>query len=110
MSRRNFYAKLLISVYKKFTTTLILKKNEPSTVYALTKPTHSHHFIYSLRNSSLTQFRVLNDICVVDYPEKLDRFEINYNLLSVKHNFRLFVKSYTSAYVSSISKIFNSAN
>lgn len=64
----------------------------------------------SLRRNSLTQFKVLNDICITDYPEKIDRFELNYNLLSVKYNFRIFIKSYTSAYAPSISILFNSAN
>lgn len=42
------------------------------------------------------QFTILLDICGVDYPERAERFEVVYNLLSVKHNQRLRVKLVTS--------------
>ena len=35
---------------------------------------------------------VLIDICGVDYPERLKRFEVVYNLLSLTHNQRIRVK------------------
>ena len=34
----------------------------------------------------------LVDICGVDYPERPERFEVVYNLLSMKHNLRLRIK------------------
>ena len=97
-------------MYKKFIETLILKKNDNNNMYLLAKPINFYNLTFSLLNNSLTQFKVLNDICVIDYPEKTDRFELSYNFLSVKYNFRVFIKSYTSAYVPSLSFLFNSAN
>jgi NADH-quinone oxidoreductase subunit C len=35
---------------------------------------------------------MLVDLCGVDYPDRGKRFEIVYNLLSLKHNFRVRVK------------------
>ena len=45
-----------------------------------------------LRDSVNCQFKLLMDICGVDYPEDEERFEIVYNLLSLTHNLRVRVK------------------
>jgi NADH/F420H2 dehydrogenase subunit C len=110
MIRKTYYVKLLTNLYKKFIKALVLKKNENNTLYVLVDMADFYSFTFSLRNNSLIQLKVLNDVCVIDYPEKVDRFELNYNLSSIKYNFRLFIKSYTSAYAPSLSNIFNSAN
>jgi NADH:ubiquinone oxidoreductase subunit C len=110
MTRQIFYLKLIVNCYKKFVDAVILKRNDNNSMILLTKPRYGYNLIKTLKTNSLTQVRVLNDICVVDYPERANRFEINYNFLSVKYNFRLFIKSYTSAYVNSITNLFDSAN
>ena len=45
-----------------------------------------------LRDDSSCQFRLLMDICGVDYPERAARFDVVYGLLSLKHNQRVRVK------------------
>ena len=45
-----------------------------------------------LRDDEKCLFKLLVDICGVDYPDRAARFEVVYNLLSVKHNLRLRVK------------------
>ena len=45
-----------------------------------------------LRDDSQTQFKVLVDLCGVDFPARDERFEVVYNLLSVRHNQRIRVK------------------
>jgi NADH-quinone oxidoreductase subunit C len=45
-----------------------------------------------LRDDPRCLFQVLVDVCGVDYPERAERFDIVYNLLSVKHNERIRVK------------------
>ena len=45
-----------------------------------------------LRDDSSCQFGILIDICGVDYPERAERFDVVYNLLSLKHNQRIRVK------------------
>jgi NADH-quinone oxidoreductase subunit C len=37
-------------------------------------------------------FHVLIDVCGVDFPERSPRFDVVYNLLSLKHNLRIRVK------------------
>lgn len=45
-----------------------------------------------LRDNDRCQFKVLSDISAIDYLEKEKRFEVFYNLLSLKYNTRLVVK------------------
>jgi NADH:ubiquinone oxidoreductase subunit C len=44
-----------------------------------------------LKLNSKLRFTQLVDICAVDYPERENRFEVVYHLLSVDHNQRLRV-------------------
>ena len=44
-----------------------------------------------LRDDSNCQCKCLMDVCGVDYPDRDERFEVVYNLLSLKHNFRVRV-------------------
>lgn len=48
--------------------------------------------LFFLRDHTHTQYKILSEICVIDFPTKLNRFEIIYNLLSIKFNSRLKVK------------------
>ncbi len=45
-----------------------------------------------LRSDSSCQFKVLVDLCGVDYPSRSPRFDVVYNLLSLTHNHRIRVK------------------
>lgn len=45
-----------------------------------------------LRDDQNCQFKQLVDICGVDFPAREERFEVVYNLLSIKHNQRIRVK------------------
>jgi len=45
-----------------------------------------------LRQDPNCLFEMLMDVCGVDYPEREDRFEVVYNLLSLRHNQRVRVK------------------
>ncbi len=50
-----------------------------------------------LHDDANCMFTVLVDICGVDYPDRAERFEVVYNLLSMKLNKRIRVKVNTSA-------------
>jgi NADH-quinone oxidoreductase subunit C len=55
----------------------------------------------------------LADLCGVDYPEKRHRFEVVYNLYSLKHNHRLMLKAQLSEddpYIDSVTQVWNGAN
>ena len=45
-----------------------------------------------LRDDANCFFKILSDICGVDYPDREKRFEVVYNLLSLRHNHRVRVK------------------
>ncbi len=45
-----------------------------------------------LRDAPELRFAQLLDVCAVDYPERPDRFDVVYHLLSIRHNRRVRVK------------------
>ena len=65
-----------------------------------------------LKDDKLFQFKQLIDICGVDYPNRIDRFEIVYHLLSISLNQRIRVKLSVNDgdTVPSIVSIFDAAN
>lgn len=64
-----------------------------------------------LRDDPQCQFTELMDICGADYPERTKRFDIVYNLLSVKKNQRVRVKLQSDGQVPvpSAGEVFSSA-
>lgn len=64
-----------------------------------------------LRDDPQCLFKQLVDICGVDYPERSERFEVVYNLLSLKHNQRVRLKISTdeATPVPSATGVFRSA-
>jgi len=64
-----------------------------------------------LRDDSACLFKVLVDICGVDYPERERRFEVVYNLLSLRQNQRIRVKVVTDERtpVPSVVSVFSAA-
>lgn len=69
-------------------------------------------FIFFCKNHSQTQFKLLSDICVIDYPWKKKRFKLYYNLLSIQFNSRLVIIVNTDEQnsIESICSIYNAAN
>ncbi|HCR85124.1 MAG TPA: NADH-quinone oxidoreductase subunit C [Alphaproteobacteria bacterium] len=65
-----------------------------------------------LRDNNSTQFAQLVDVCGVDYPNKDNRFEVVYQLLSLKLNARITVKLSVDAFTAapSVNSVFGSAN
>ncbi|MGQ0675926.1 MAG: NADH-quinone oxidoreductase subunit C [Rhodospirillales bacterium] len=64
-----------------------------------------------LRDDPRCRFEILVDVCGVDYPERAERFEVVYHLLSLAHNRRARVKLATdeTTPVPSVVCFFNSA-
>ena len=56
----------------------------------------THDFIRFLKESRDLQYSTLIDICGVDYPNRPDRFDVVYHLLSMTKNKRIRVKISTS--------------
>lgn len=69
--------------------------------------------LFFLKYNINSQFKLLMDICGIDYMQKYkNRFEISYNLLSVKYWSRIHVKIHVNEFIPvySVIKIFKSAN
>jgi NADH:ubiquinone oxidoreductase subunit C len=68
--------------------------------------------IFLLKNHNNLNFLQLIDICGVDYIQKKKRFEVIYNLLSLKYGLRLKLKIQTTELkpVASLMGIYSSAN
>ena len=64
-----------------------------------------------LRDDPKCLFQVLVDICGVDYPDRPERFDVVYNLLSVRHDQRIRLKATTdeASPVPSATGIFSAA-
>ncbi len=65
-----------------------------------------------LRDDVNCYFKILIDVCGVDYPERDERFDVVYNMLSLTHNRRVRVKVRTDAdsQVPSVVEVFSMAN
>jgi NADH-quinone oxidoreductase subunit C len=65
-----------------------------------------------LRDDPAWRFKVLIDVCGADYPDRAERFEVVYHLLSMHENVRVRVKTSTdgAAPVPSIVDLFPAAN
>uniref|UniRef100_U5YE79 NADH dehydrogenase [ubiquinone] iron-sulfur protein 3 n=1 Tax=Entransia fimbriata TaxID=130991 RepID=U5YE79_9VIRI len=77
------------------------------------KPENIHPLLKFLKLHTNTQYKILIDICGIDYPSNVSkRFTIVYNLLSVKYNTRIRIKTKVDEITSivSVSDLFPSAN
>lgn len=104
--RLDFSIKYFQILYKKYIKQIFIRDK---IIILVVDSINLYKLIWSLAKNPITQFKILGDICVSDYPEQVKRFEISYNLLSVKYNTRLFIKTKTDSYISSLTNIFNSA-
>jgi NADH-quinone oxidoreductase subunit C len=64
-----------------------------------------------LRDDPKCLFQMLCDICGADYPDRAERFDVIYNLLSLKHNLRIRLKVSTdeATPVASVTGVFSAA-
>ena len=87
----------------------INKNNELSIQIPLNKIVPVFFF---LKNHTNSQYKIISDIGGVDYPQNKNRFEIVYNILSVRFNSRLRVKIQTNELqsVESITSVYKGAN
>ena len=74
-------------------------------------PEHLVKTLMFLRDDQNCQFKMLADLTAVDFPDRDLRFDVVYNLLSLRHNHRIRVKVATAedAAVPSVAGLFSSA-
>lgn len=65
-----------------------------------------------LRQSELTEFHQLMDVCGIDFPDRALRFNVAYQLLSLSHNWRLtvIVATEEGKAVPSVTSVYPAAN
>ena len=76
-----------------------------------TKISKVKNLLSELKKKDELKFEMLLDITAVDYPQRSKRFELIYNLLSLKNRLRIRVKIFLNdnEIVPSISKLYKSA-
>jgi len=76
------------------------------------QPQHILFVLTFLRDHTNCQYKVLSAITGTDYPERVDRFEVSYELLSVKFNNRIRIKTSINEVgsIESSTKVYSSAD
>ena len=87
------FGSYLIQCLPKFIQQFSVLKDE-LTLYVA--PSAIRPVLIFLRDHSQCQFKSVMDITAVDFPEREKRFEVVYNLLSIRHGGRIRVKTYTN--------------
>lgn len=85
------YGQYIMSCLPKYIQQFTVWKDE-LTVY--TAPAGVIPVMSFLKNHTSAEFTTISDITGVDYPTRDQRFEVVYNLLSVRYNSRIRVKTY----------------
>ena len=103
------YGQYLLSCLPKFIQQFSVWKDE-LTIYI--PPAGVLPVISFLKYHTAAEYTMVADITAVDYPTRSHRFEIVYNLLSVRHNSRIRVKTYAdeTTPVPSITSLYDGAN
>ncbi|KAL7754422.1 putative NADH-ubiquinone oxidoreductase 30.4 kDa subunit, mitochondrial [Sorochytrium milnesiophthora] len=103
------YGNYLLSCLPKYIQQFTVYKDELTLCIA---PTAVVPVMTFLRDHSNAQFKQMMDVCGVDYPTKEHRFEVVYNMLSLRYNARVRVKTYASETtpVPSVTPLFVGAN
>ena len=103
------YGQYLLSCMPKYIQQFSVWKDE-LTIYI--PPTGVIPVISFLKYHTAAEYTMVADITAVDYPTRSNRFEVVYNLLSVRHNSRIRVKTYAdeATPVPSITSLYDGAN
>lgn len=103
------YGQYLLSALPKHIQQFSVWKDE-LTIYI--PPSGVIPVISFLKYHTAAEYTMVADITAVDYPTRDNRFEIVYNLLSVRHNSRIRVKTYAdeATPIPSITSLYDGAN
>ena len=87
--------------------------NFTKNIFLFTKKSKILFIANFLKVFSNFQLKTLNDICVVDYYNKKNRYKIIYNLSSLKTGLRIFLITFlnqTNLFINSLNFLFESSN
>lgn len=99
----------LMACMPKYIQQFLVWKDE-LTIYVA--PTAIRPVMLLLKNHTPCQFKLVMDVTAADYPSRTNRFDVVYNMLLVRHNARIRVKTWASelSSVPSIVPLFAGAN
>nr|QWK44938.1 NADH dehydrogenase subunit 9 [Protohalopteris sp.] len=97
--------KIFIKKLTKLLPIQILKINSQESVIIVSK-NYLLFVLFFLHHHANGEFNLLTCISGVDFPDREERFEIVYELLSIKYNTRIRVKTYTNE----VNPIFSAVN
>lgn len=103
--RSSFYK----NIFFNFVDTIMCKTNKNEFLLTICS-LNLYNILLFLKNSSIFLFKILGDICVIDNPLYEKRFSLVYQLLSVKYNNRIFIKTTSCSYIKSVVSLFKGAN
>ena len=109
------YGESLLKILPKYIDKVTIDKHEKCSaspeLTIHTNPESLIPVVHFLRDNTDSQFKLLVDICGVDYPDRNKRFEVVYHLLSVQFNNRIRIKVAVDELtpVPSITSIYNAA-
>ena len=106
-----YFIYYIILMLGKYIKKVQLKKGEYNLYLKNSQDIEKVLFFFKYNINS--QFKLLMDICGIDYMQKFkNRFEISYNLLSIKYWSRIHVKIHVNEFtpINSVIKVFKSAN
>lgn len=97
----HFFSFFFFNCFNKFLYGFLIK---PYKVYLFIKNYFLHFCIFFIKNNLLCQFTTLSDICVADFPQRLNyRFSVTYILLSTLFNIRIYLYTYVNTFIPLIS-------
>lgn len=81
-------------------------------IFIVVPHNHVFNFITFLKYNSFCQFKTLTDITAIDHPNRVNRFEVVYTLLSYNFNVRVNVITTieTSTFLDSVVPLYKSAS
>jgi len=101
-----------LSLIKKLPSSITTVQYASGELVIIVPHTLVYQVLTFLKLHTNSQYKILADMTVIDYPEKEKRFEVVYNLLSICFNSRIRVKTYVNEMTAlpTVSSIFSCAN
>jgi NADH dehydrogenase (ubiquinone) Fe-S protein 3 len=105
---------LLIGNLQKLSKTCPLEKMQifNDNLIIIVNPAFLKNILLFFKNHIMFQFKILTSVSGVDYPMNKYRFQIVYELLSVRYNFRVRIKTFAHelSSIDSVEKIFSASS
>lgn len=105
----NTFLHFLVSAVPRYLLCVRIEKNEIEVEVQRDKIVD---FLAFLKDHTWSQYKVISDIIAVDYPGRKSRFDVIYQLLSLRYNTRvnILVSTNEIASINSVTSLYKGAN